>query len=81
MATGVSPPAIGELRAKIKEEVTDYLQAKVEELLAEGIEKVSLVGVEGRGTGGDHRAGKKNNSQLGSDVYSRSIRHRSLGSG
>ena len=49
MATGVSPPAIGELRAKIKEEVTDYLQAKVEELQAEGIEKVSLVGVEGRG--------------------------------
>jgi nucleotide-binding universal stress UspA family protein len=49
MATGVSPPAIGELRAKIKEEVTDYLQAKVEQLQAEGIEKVSFVAVEGTG--------------------------------
>jgi nucleotide-binding universal stress UspA family protein len=49
MATGVSPPAIGELGAKIKEEATDYLQAKVEELQAEGIEKVSYVRVEGRG--------------------------------
>lgn len=49
MATGVSPPAIGELGAKIKEEATDYLQAKVEELQAEGIEKVSFVAVEGRG--------------------------------
>ena len=49
MASGVSPPAIGEMKAKIKKEVTDYLQAKVEELQAEGIEKVSLVAVEGRG--------------------------------
>ena len=49
MATGVSPPAIGELGEKIKGEATDYLQAKVEELQAEGIEKVSFVAVEGRG--------------------------------
>jgi nucleotide-binding universal stress UspA family protein len=49
MATGVSPPAIGELGEKIKGEATDYLQAKVEELQAEGIEKVSYVLVEGRG--------------------------------
>jgi nucleotide-binding universal stress UspA family protein len=49
MAIGISPPAIGEMQAKIKKEVTDYLQAKVEELQAEGIEKVSLVAVEGRG--------------------------------
>jgi nucleotide-binding universal stress UspA family protein len=49
MATGVSPPAIGEMKAKIRKEVTDYLQAKVEELQAEGIEKVSLVAVEGSG--------------------------------
>lgn len=49
LATGVSPPAIGQLGAKIKEEAADYLQAKVEELQAEGIEKVSYVLVEGRG--------------------------------
>jgi nucleotide-binding universal stress UspA family protein len=49
MATGVSPPAIGALGEKIKGEATDYLQAKVEELQAEGIEKVSFVAVEGRG--------------------------------
>jgi nucleotide-binding universal stress UspA family protein len=49
LATGVSPPAIGELGERIKGEVTDYLQAKVEELQAEGIEKVSFVAVEGKG--------------------------------
>jgi nucleotide-binding universal stress UspA family protein len=49
LATGVSPPAIGELGEKIKAEATDYLQAKVEELQAEGIEKVSFVAVEGKG--------------------------------
>lgn len=49
LATGVSPPAIGELGAKIKEEAAVYLQAKVEELQAEGIDKVSYVLVEGRG--------------------------------
>ena len=49
LATGVSPPAIGELGEKIKGEATDYLQAKVEELRAEGIEKVSFVAVEGKG--------------------------------
>jgi nucleotide-binding universal stress UspA family protein len=37
------------MQAKIKKEVTDYLQAKVDELHGEGIEKVSLVAVEGRG--------------------------------
>ena len=37
-----------------KEEITDYLQAKVEELQAEGIEKVSFMLVEGEGAGGDH---------------------------
>lgn len=49
MATGVSPPAMGEFGAKIKKETEDYLQAKVEELQAEGIEKVSFTVVEGRG--------------------------------
>jgi nucleotide-binding universal stress UspA family protein len=49
MATGVSPPAIGELGAKIKQEITDYLQGRVEELQAEGMEKVSFMAVEGRG--------------------------------
>jgi nucleotide-binding universal stress UspA family protein len=49
MATGVSPPAIGDIGAKIKEEVTSYLQAKVEQLQAEGIEKVSFVAIEGKG--------------------------------
>jgi nucleotide-binding universal stress UspA family protein len=49
MASGVAPPAIGELGAKIKDEITEYLQAKVEELQAEGVENVSFVAVEGRG--------------------------------
>jgi nucleotide-binding universal stress UspA family protein len=49
MATGVSPPAIGEIGAKIKQEVTEYLQAKVEQLQAEGIEKASFLAVEGSG--------------------------------
>ena len=49
MATGVSPPAIGEIGAKIKQEVTEYLQAKVEQLQAEGIEKASFLAVEGNG--------------------------------
>ena len=49
MATGVSPPDIGGMGAKIKEEITDYLQAKVEQLQAEGIEKVSFVAIEGKG--------------------------------
>ena len=47
MATGVLPPAIGELAAKIKQDVTEYLGAKVEQLQAEGIEKVSFLAVEG----------------------------------
>jgi nucleotide-binding universal stress UspA family protein len=49
MATGVSPPDIGRMGTKIKEEIADYLQAKVEQLQAEGIEKVSFVAVEGTG--------------------------------
>jgi nucleotide-binding universal stress UspA family protein len=46
----VSPPAIGELAEKIKGEATDYLQAKVEELQAEGIERASFVVIEGNGS-------------------------------
>lgn len=49
MATGVSPPAIGEIGAKIKQEIASYLQAKVEQLQEQGIEKVSFVAIEGRG--------------------------------
>lgn len=49
LATGVSPPAIGELGEKIKGEATDYLRAKIEELQAEGIEKASFVAIEGKG--------------------------------
>ncbi|MBI4526038.1 MAG: universal stress protein [Deltaproteobacteria bacterium] len=49
VATGVSPAPIGELGAKIKEEIADYLRAKVEELKAEGVENVSFVAVEGKG--------------------------------
>jgi nucleotide-binding universal stress UspA family protein len=48
MAAGISPPALGELGAKIKQEATAYLQAKVEQLQAEGIEKVSSVVAAGR---------------------------------
>jgi len=49
MATGVSPPDIGGMGARIKEEIAVYLQAKVEQLQAEGIEKVSFVAVQGTG--------------------------------
>jgi nucleotide-binding universal stress UspA family protein len=49
LATGISPPAIGELGEKIKGDATDYLQAKVEELQAEGVEKASFVAIEGKG--------------------------------
>jgi len=46
MVTGVSPRDIGGMGAKIKEEIMDYLQTKVEQLHAAGIEKVSFVAAE-----------------------------------
>jgi nucleotide-binding universal stress UspA family protein len=49
LAAGVPRPPVDQLAAKISREVTDYLQAKVAELRAAGIEKVSSVVVEGRG--------------------------------
>jgi nucleotide-binding universal stress UspA family protein len=49
MATGISPPAIGEIGARIQRQISEYLQSKAEQLRAEGIEKVSFVAVEGRG--------------------------------
>jgi nucleotide-binding universal stress UspA family protein len=49
LATGLSAPAIGEMGARIRGEITNYLNAKVEQLQAEGIEKVSFVAVEGNG--------------------------------
>ena len=49
VGTGVLPPAIGELATKIKQEVTEYLQAKMEQLQAEGIDRVSILALEGRG--------------------------------
>ena len=45
----VSPPDRAELAEKIKKEVSDYLQAKVEELRPPGIEKISFVLAEGKG--------------------------------
>ena len=48
MATGFLLLLSDDLGEKIKEEIADYLQAKVEELQAEGIEKVSFVVVEER---------------------------------
>jgi hypothetical protein len=46
MVTGVSPRDIGGMGAKIKEEIMDYLQTKVEQLRAAGIEKVPFVAAE-----------------------------------
>jgi nucleotide-binding universal stress UspA family protein len=47
LATGIAPPAAGELPARIKEESTVYLQTKIKQLQAEGVEKISFVVVEG----------------------------------
>ena len=49
MATGISPPALGEIGARLQQEVTEYLQSKSEQLQAEGVQKVSFVVVEGTG--------------------------------
>ena len=49
MSTGVLPPVIGELGANVRQEATDYLRSKTEELQAEGITKVSFVAEEGKG--------------------------------
>ena len=49
LAAHVSPPAMAELREKNKKEIGDYLQAKVEELSASGIQKITSVVAEGRG--------------------------------
>lgn len=49
MAAGVSSPNIDAMKAKISQEVTDYLQVKVGELQAQGIAKVSSIAMEGRG--------------------------------
>jgi len=49
LASGILPPAVGEIGAKIQREVGDYLQSKAQQLRAEGVEKVSFVAVEGTG--------------------------------
>ena len=51
VGTGLLPPAIGELANKIKQEITEYLQGKVEQLRAEGIDRVSCLALEGSGPG------------------------------
>jgi nucleotide-binding universal stress UspA family protein len=51
MATHVSPPDMNELREKTKNEIGDYLQAKVKELRAGGIQKKACVVTEGSGPG------------------------------
>ena len=49
MAAGVSPPVIDEMKAKIEEEITSYLETKAEQLRAEGVEEVSFLAAEGSG--------------------------------
>jgi nucleotide-binding universal stress UspA family protein len=49
VGTGVLPPAIGELANKIKKETTEYLQARMEQLQAEGIDRVTCLALEGGG--------------------------------
>jgi len=49
LAAHLSPPDMAELRDKNKKEIEDYLHAKVEELTASGIQKVTSVVAEGRG--------------------------------
>lgn len=49
MAAGIPPLDVGEIAAKIKGEVANYLQGKAEQLAAEGVEKVSFLALEGNG--------------------------------
>jgi nucleotide-binding universal stress UspA family protein len=49
MAAAVSPSDVKDIGERIKEEATSYLRAKVKELEAHGLEKVSFVLTEGRG--------------------------------
>jgi nucleotide-binding universal stress UspA family protein len=49
IAAGLSPSDVKNLAEKIKGEVTSYLQAKVKELTAQGVGKVSFVLKEGKG--------------------------------
>jgi nucleotide-binding universal stress UspA family protein len=49
LAAHVSPPDIAELGVKTEKEIGDYLQAKVEELTASGVKKITSVVAEGRG--------------------------------
>jgi nucleotide-binding universal stress UspA family protein len=49
LAAHVAPPDMAELREKNKKEIGDYLQTKVEELTAAGIQKITSVVAEGRG--------------------------------
>jgi nucleotide-binding universal stress UspA family protein len=49
IAAGLSPSDVKNLAEKIKGEVTSYLQAKVRELTAQGVGKVSFVLMEGKG--------------------------------
>jgi nucleotide-binding universal stress UspA family protein len=49
MAAGLSPSDLENIRASIKGEATDYLQARVTELKAQGAKEVSFALMEGKG--------------------------------
>jgi nucleotide-binding universal stress UspA family protein len=49
MASGITGPAIQEIKDRIKQEITEYLQSKAEQLRGEGIQNVSFVAMEGAG--------------------------------
>jgi nucleotide-binding universal stress UspA family protein len=49
LAAHVAPPDMAELREKNKKEIEGYLQAKVGELTAAGIQKITSIVAEGRG--------------------------------
>jgi nucleotide-binding universal stress UspA family protein len=49
LAAHVPPPDMAELGVKTEKEIGDYLQAKVEELTASGVKKITSVVAEGRG--------------------------------
>jgi len=51
MAAHVSPPDMTALREKMKQEIDYYLRARVKELSAQGIAKVSSILIEGTGPG------------------------------
>jgi nucleotide-binding universal stress UspA family protein len=80
MGAHVSPPDRADLAEKITKEVSDYLQAKVENLRPAGIEKISFVLAEGKGPEEIIDLSRRTSDNLVAISHARTIRNRSLGS-